>query len=323
MVYNGSAYSGNVSTSADNSGIWTAATNSTISSSSTLNISLNVLYPSVVPVSSGNVSITVAFYNGANYLLAQNYLEYNVATDQWAYPATAQFPLPATSYLDDDVLNYHSEVGWSGNLTNVDDVYIVATVNDSLLGQYYFADNYGDPATPFSSDTSLGMAVGARFFCGAIGIRNALGDLRVTAIEETQKVNLYNAYFTQATQTWNVLAVIDGVDATSSFTVESDYDNAGTNYLGSIYYDNTVAFLPDVEYGCYGCTAPVVPSTVPASVTAMAWIVILVFGALICIILLAYGASEAIKTGNTEFIKIAIIGLIGIVVAATIVAELL
>jgi hypothetical protein len=321
MVYDHLAldYSGSVSTSTANTSIWAGATNSTINSKVSLNISTNVLYPSVIPVSAGNVSTTVAFWDGANYILGQNYLDYDVDTDLWDYPATAQFPLPATSYLDADDLSYHSEVGWSGNLTNVDDVYIVAAANDSLLGQYYFFDRYGDPATPFAYDTSLDMG----YYCGAIGIRNALGDMEVTAIEETQKINLYSTDYTQATQSWNGLAVIDGVDATSGFTVETDYDNAGTDYLGSIYYDNNVAFLPDVEYGCYGCTAPVTPATIPASVTLMAWVVILVFGALLCLVLLAYGASEAVKTGNTELAKIAGYGLIALVIAAIIVEELL
>jgi hypothetical protein len=161
------------------------------------------------------------------------------------------------------------------------------------------------------------------FYCGAIGIRNALGDMTVTAIEETQKVDLYSADYTEATQSWDGLAVIAGVDATSSFEVESDYDNAGTDYLGSIYYDNNVAFSPDLEYGCYGCTPTVTPATIPASVTTMAWLVILVLGALLCLVLLAYGASVAVKTGNTELAKIAGIGIIGLIIAATIVEALL
>ena len=322
MVYNSSdtSYSGSVSTSATNDSTWGTATNSTINSKTSLNISLDVLYPSIVPVSAGNISILVAFDGGAGvYSLAQNYLDYDVDTDLWDYPATAQFPLPATSYIDADVLNYHSEVGWSANLTNVDDVYIVAAANDSLIGKYFFFDRYGDPATPFEYDTSLGTG----FYCGAIGIRNALGDMTVTAIEETQKVDLYSADYTEATQSWDGLAVIAGVDATSSFEVESDYDNAGTDYLGSTYYDNNVAFIPDLEYGCYGCTPVATPSAVPASVTAMAWIVILVFGALICLILLAYGASEAIKGGGTEFLKMALVGFITLIIASIIVAAML
>lgn len=56
----------------------------------------------------------------------------------------------------------------------------------------------------------------------------------------------------------------------------------------------------------------------------MAWIVILVFGALICLILLAYGSYEAIKgRGNADLAKIGAIGLITLVIAAIIVENLL
>jgi len=258
------------------------------------------------------------FNTGLVYTLAQNYANYDVGTDLWTYPAVAQLPLPATSYIDVDDLMYHSEVNWAGNLTNVDDVFAVATANDSFLGKYYWADHYGDPAAQWSSDVAF-----PGYFSGSLGIRNALGDQTVTAIEMTSKVDLYNNDFDMTSLTWSGFGVIAGVDATSVDRTETDYDNAATAYLGAIYYDNDVAFIPDLEYGCYGCTAPVAPSTVPTSVTMMAWIVVLVFGALICIILLAYGASEAIKGGGTEFLKVGLIGLITLIIAATIVAALL
>ncbi len=320
MVYNGSSYSGNVSSSSTNTGAWTLSTNGSLSSSISLNISTDVLYPSVVPVSAGNVSVMVAFDNGGvDYRLAQNYLQYNVSTDQWAYPATVQFPLPATSYIDAAFLAYHSEVAWSGNLTTPDDVFVVATVNDSLLGKYYFFDRYGAPVSPFSSDIALNTG----WYVGSLGIRNALGDMTVTAIEIQNKTTLWNDDYNMTTKTWDGFVELTGLDATSGTQTQSDYDNAGTDDLGAIYYDKMVAFIPDLEYGCYGCPAVVTPATIPASVTTMAWIVVLVFGALICLVLLAYGASEAIKGGSTEFVKIGAIGLITLIIAATIVAELL
>jgi hypothetical protein len=55
----------------------------------------------------------------------------------------------------------------------------------------------------------------------------------------------------------------------------------------------------------------------------MAWIVVLVFGALLCLILLAYGASEAIKGGGTEFLKIALVGFLTLIIASMIVAAAL
>ena len=320
MVYNGSNYSGNLSTSTTNDSTWTAATNSTISSSISFNISTDVLYPSVIPVTAGNVSLQVAFKNLADaYLLGQNYADYDIDTDTWAYPLPAQFPLPATSYLDVSDLSYHSEIAWE-NASNPDDVYMIATANDSVLGQYLWWDRYGDTGSPWADDGALDTG----YYAGSIGIRNALGDLSVTAIELTQKTQLYNWDYDMTSMTWGTANAIDGVDATSWLGPESDYDNAGTNYLGTIYYDNIVAFSPDLEYGCYGCTADTTPSTIPASVTLMAWIVILVFGALVCLVLLAYGGYETIKgRGNTDLMKIGAIGFITFVIAAIIVENLL
>jgi len=322
MVYNHvtSNYSATLATSSVNGSLWTSETNSSINSESSLNMSIRVFYPSVVPVSDGNVSIMVAFYNGANYMLAQNYLDYDIATDTWDYPLTAQFPLPATSYLDEDDIMYHSEVAWSGNVSIPDDVYAIATINDSLFGKVLWFDRYGDAGDEWNEDNMLDLG----YYVGSIGIRNALGDMTVTAVEQTQKTQLYSADYDITANTWSGLTAIDGIDATSGIQTEMDYDNAGTSYLGALYYDKMVAFIPDLEYGCYGCPAVVTPSTIPASVTTMAWVVILVFGALICLVLLAYGASESIKgNGRTEFVKIGAVGLITLIIAALIVEALL
>lgn len=323
MVYNSSSsgYSGSVSADCENDGTWVSATNSTINSEVSLNISLDVLYPSVVPVSAGNISVMVVFDTGVNYQLAQNYLKYNVGTDEWTYPAAATFPLPATSYIDVNDLPYHSEVGWAGNLSNVDDVYALATANDSIIGKYLWSDHYGATITPWSG---ANVVIDTGYFRGSLAIRNALGYLTASVIDQVQKVDMYQADYDMTSQSWSALATIAGIDATSGTHTESDYDNAGTDYQGVIYYDNMAAFVPDLEYGCYGCPPSNTPSSVPASVTMMAWIVILVFGALICLILLAYGASESIKgRGGIEFIKIGVAGLIGLIIAAIIVAATL
>jgi len=62
---------------------------------------------------------------------------------------------------------------------------------------------------------------------------------------------------------------------------------------------------------------------VPASVDMMAWVVILVFGALICLVMLAIGASQAIRGGSTELVKAGLVGIITLIIVATIVAATL
>lgn len=312
MVYNGSAYSANISTDISNTGSWASATNSTISSSQSLNISLDVMYPSVVPVSNENISVMVVFDTGVDFLLAQNYLHYNVSSDLWSYPAFATFPLPPTSSIDIGDLAYHSEIGWAGNLSNIDDVYVIATANDSLLGKYLFYDRYG--ITPFTYDVAL--ATGD--YVGSIGIRNALGNLVVTAVEQTQKTQLYNDDYTQATQSWAGMVAIDGIDATSGIQTESDYDNAGTSYLGTIYYDNMAAYSPDLEYGCYGCTQPT-PNVISTFGNLAGLVASLVISFLIIALLLGIAVREGMNNGWNEGTKVAIAGIIGIIIIETIV----
>jgi len=319
MVYNSSdtSYSASLSADTDNSGHWIAATNSTINSATSFNLSVDVLYPSVVPVTGGNVSVMVVFGEAPTFLLAQNYADYDVGTDTWTYPLPAQLPLPADTTIAMADLPYHSEIAWSGNLTNPDDVWAIATANSSILGKYLWNDHYGDPLSPWSDD----VAIGTGWYRGSLGIRNALGWLRATTIEIVQKRDLYESDFDMTSQTWSTLSVIGGVDATSGTHTESDYDNAGTDNLGVIYYDHMVAFVPDLEYGCYGCSVP--PAPVPESVTRIAWIIVIVFGALICIILIGYGAYESSRGRTSELAKIGAAGLIGLIIAAIIVAELL
>jgi hypothetical protein len=65
------------------------------------------------------------------------------------------------------------------------------------------------------------------------------------------------------------------------------------------------------------------PPVVNNFISTMAWVVVLVSGAFICLVLLTYGAGEALKGGNTELIKAGLIGFITFVIAAIIVAATL
>jgi hypothetical protein len=299
MVYNGSAYSGNVSADTSNTGLWGSATNSTISSSLTFNISADVFYPSVVPVSNDNISIMVVFDTGVDYLLAQNYAKYNVSTDLWTYPATATFPLPATSSIDIDDLIFHSEVAWSGNLSNTDDVFAVAMANDSVLGKYFWYDRYGSKLSPWQDDIAF-----PGYFYGSIGIRNALGDMAITAIEILSKVNLYNNDYDMTAQTWTGFYTIPGVDGTSWEGTQTDYDNAGTSYLGAIYYDNNVAYMPDLEYGCYGCS---IITPIGGAGTSLLQIILPLLIALLVLILIIKAMPDAGVKGVIMAIALAAI----------------
>lgn len=319
MVYNTSAtnYEAWGTTSVTKTGVWTGATNSTMNFSAMANTSGGFYYPSVIPVSAGNVSYQYVFELAeTGYVFGQCYADYNVSTDIWAY-GTAQEPLPATSELIPAEIMRHSEVAFA-SVNNSDDVYIVCKGNDSVIGTGLFYDRYGDPATPFADDDYLEEAD----IIATLSVRNALGNLVLTAVNTSDLANIYSADYTQATLSWNTITSVRPTNAQGAY-IMSSYDNSNSSYSDYLWLDNGVPF--DLGLGCYGCAAPApTPSTIPASVTTMAWIVILVFGALICLILLGYGAYEVSRgRGNIDLVKAGAIGFVTFVIAAIIVENLL
>jgi hypothetical protein len=158
---------------------------------------------------------------------------------------------------------------------------------------------------------------------GAMGIRNSAYKLVYSAW--TMGDNwLYSNDYSLTTGNWSGLVkVVDSTATPPLWSTMATYKYDVINPSGHTGFLYGTAPAPDIlKYGQYGI-APVTPSTVPASVAMMAWIVVLVFGALIVLIILAYGTSEAIKGGGTEFVKVGIIGLITLIIAATIVAAML
>lgn len=319
MAYNMSstAYEGWLTTSVNKSGIWTPATNSTVNISVMTNTSNGIFYPSVIPVSAGNVSVQYALIQ-ADYIMGQNFADYNVSTDIWAY-GTSQYPLPATSVLIPAEIMRHSEVAFA-SINNSDDVYMVCKGNDSIIGTGLFYDRYGDSGTPWSSDDYLEEDE----IIATLSVRNALGNLVLTAVNTSDLANIYSADYTQATLSWNTITSVRPTNAQAAY-IMSSYDHSNSSYVDYLWLDNGAPF--DLALGCYGCTAPAptpAPSTIPAAVTTMAWIVILVFGALICLMLLGYGAYEVSQgRGRMDLVKIGAIGFVTFVIAAIIVENLL
>jgi hypothetical protein len=256
----------------------------------------------------------VVFDSGSILSLAQNYAHYNVSTDLWTYPPVATLPLPPTSKIDIEDVIFHSEVAWAGNVSNTDDVFAVAMINDSVLGKYFWFDHYGLPGvTNWSSDIAF-----PGYYYGSIGIRNALGDMTITAIEILNKVDLYSNDYDMTAQTWSGMVIIDGVDGTSWEGTETDYDNAGTSYLGSIYYDNNVAVMPDLEYGCYGCTA--IPAPVgSAGTTILQLILPLLIAVLVLILILKSMPDAGVKGVIMAIALAAIVGAIAFQIVKSVV----
>lgn len=320
MVYNssGTDYDGYITTSNASVGTWVNNTNSTVKCTTMINGSYNILYPSVVPVTNGSVSVQYPYNSEViGYQVSHNIASYNVTTDLWTYNNASSI-LPASSSLFDNKLWWHSEVAYP-SVNSSDDVYFLCTANDTILGGILLFDRWG---TSWNSDDSLETDD----YRATISIRNGDGDLVLTAINGSGNTGLYSADFTQSTLSWSNITSVHTESSLYAAYVMSGYTNGSP--VGFLTLTDTEGTL-DLDLGEYGVPTPTpvptaTPSAVPESVTTMAWIVVLVFGALICILLLGYGAYEASRgQGGVELVKMGAIGLITFVIAAIIVANML
>jgi hypothetical protein len=287
------------------------------------NASRPTMYGSVIPhyTSVDNVSVQCAAYNGSVYKIIQSNILWDGAA--WARVSASQI----------DTSSWYMPTGyeWNYNAVSIDtaindnDIAIQCGQTDGGSQYRTFFNRRGNESDAWAATYAKNFGEGGYGleYIGAMSIRNAIYSIVYSGWDmQALSVDIWSNDFDAVTGGWDGIAIVD-TDVNIPFVnTMSDYryDPSGTGYVGFLYGTTND---DNLMYGLYGPAPTPAPSTVPASVTAMAWIVLLVFGALICIVLLAYGASEAIKTGRTEFIKIAVIGLIGIIVAATIVAELL
>ena len=305
MVYNATSsdYEGWLTTSNDSTGIWTAATNSTLNLFTITASDNEIYYPSVVPVSNGNVSAQYVLVSAGDFIMGQNILEYNVVTDTWT-DGGAQYPLPATSVLKPDEIWRHSEVAYA-SVNNSDDVYLVCKVNDSVIGEGLLYDRLGDPASPWASDDMLEEAD----IIATLSVRNALGNLVLTAINTSDLASIYSADYTQATLSWNTITSVRPTNAEGAY-IMSSYDHSNSSYVDYLWLDNGAPF--DLALGCYGCTispAPAAASTDPG--TTVMQIIIPLLVAITVVVLALKGIGE-VNTVNAIVILM-IATLIGVI----------
>lgn len=278
-------------------------------------------YGSVIPYwdETKNVSVQYVYYNGSACKLYQTDIEWNgsswneeggviVDTSDWYLPSGYEWDYNAVSI--DSVAN-DNDIAIQCLQTNGTDTrtFFNRKGVDDAPSQWdsTYARNFGE------GDTDKYLKT------GAMSIRDTSGNLVYSGWNELDDWIESNDY-DLATGYWDGIQEVyeDNIYIPYwSAMADYQYDWFGTGDVGFIYGSITTDTL---RYGLYG---PTTPATVPTSVDMMAWIVVLVFATFVCLILLAYGASEAIKGNGVEFLKVALIGLITLVIAATIVAELL
>lgn len=280
------------------------------------------MYGSVIPIYNDmtNVSVQYADYNGSVYKISQ----FNLLFDGATWSKGTLYGIDTSGWYLSDIMEWdYNAISIPTNI-NPSDIAIQCLQTDGVEYRAFF-NRRGDELDPWAATYARNFGEGgwAYNYVGAMGIRNAIYALVWSGWDmEALSTDVYSADFDVITGNWT--GPIDEYTETNIPLVStmSDYmyDEGGTGLVGFLYGTTTDN---NIMYGLYGPVAPAPASTIPASVTAMAWIVLLVFGTLICLVLLAYGASEAIKTGRTEFLKIALIGFITLIIAAIIVENLL
>jgi len=287
------------------------------------NVSLPAMYGSIIPLftSTANVSVQCANSNGSVYKILQVNISWNGTA--WNKGTTSTI----------DTSGWYLKTGFEWNYNAVS-MHTPANENDIAIqcGQYNgslyrtFFNRRANESDAWGSSgvyaRNFGQGAADDWYVGAMGIRSSAHNLVWSGWDMLGgSEHVYSADYDNVTGDWTGPVVVyhDADIPMVSTMANYFWDFGGDGEQGFIYGTDTSDI---VMYGLYG-PATTTASTIPASVTAMAWIVILVFGALICIILLAYGASESIKGNGTEFVKIGAVGLLTLIIAAMIVEALL
>ena len=284
------------------------------------NASLQTKFGSVIPyaVSTYNVSFQYACNNSSVYKIVQNSVEWNgtawkantsdnIDTSGWYLPAGYEDDYNAISYP---------------NAVNTNDVAIQCLQTNGSQYRVFFNRKGAAGATEWDSTWARNFGAGATAVyqsVGAMGIRSSSYKLVYSAW--TMGDNwIYSNDYNASPGNWSGLAKVYNETAYTplySTMATYKYDVISTKAETGFLYGSVLS--DSLRYGKYG----IAPSTVSTSVSLMAWMVLLVFGAVICLVLFAYGASEVARNGSKEFLKIAIVGFLTLIIAAIIVAATL
>ena len=286
------------------------------------NSSLQTKFGSVIPyaVSTYNVSFQYACNNSSVYKIIQNSIEWNGVT--WAANTSDSIDTSGW-YLAAGFEDDYNAVSYP-NVINPNDVAIQCLQTNGSQYRVFFNRKGAAGANEWDATWARNFGQGATAVyqsIGAMGIRNSSYKLDYSAW--TMGDNwIYGNDYNPVTGNWSGLVKTYNESLVPLYSTMATYKYDVINPKAETGFLYGTAPLGDsLRYGKYGQVST--PSAVSSSVALMAWIVILVFGALVCLILLAYGASESIKGGGKEFIKIGVVGLLTIIIAAIIVAATL
>lgn len=299
-------------TEVNTSHIWSPATNSTINCSTLYNASYEIMYPSVIPVSSGNVSVLYVVGSVGNYP-EQNYARYNTSADLWDYNVVADV---MSAPGDMPYPWVHSEVSIS-TINDSDDVFVVCQIDDSMAGDMLYATHRGDPGTPF--DNIYFQNLSGDEWVATISNRRDLDTIVVTAINQNDYDSIWSADFDLNTMMWNSL-IDRGIVTNTWEWVMSAYDDLSNDSLGFLYLEDQIMYIDsNLNFGCYGCTPIVPPAPAPTDPgTNILQLVLPLLWAMVVLVAVIIAGTK----GPLEALVTAVVGIAGLITIIALVASL-
>ena len=275
-------------------------------------------YGSVIPFATDtkNVSVQYAYYNGSRSKLYQTDIEWNgtswnqetsviVDTSSWYLPSGYEWDYNAVSIVTDANVNDVAIQCLQSNGTDARTFFNRKGADDAPAEwNSFYARNFGEGATDDYLRT------------GAMSIRNSDNDLVYSSWNENDDWISSNDYDTSSGY-WDGIQNVYNDPTVPYWSTMADYhyDHSGTGDVGFIY--GSVGGTDDLRFGLYG--PPVIPPAVTGFINATGTIVSLLISFLLIVLLLGIALKEGYNNGWNEATKIAITGIIGIIVIETII----
>lgn len=296
---------------------WTPATGFPMNNLSA-NASRPTMYGSVIPLyTSDNVSVQCAAYNGSEYKLIQTNVIWNGSS--WTRISATQ--IDSSSWYLPSLFEWDYNAVSIDTLINDNDVAIQCVQTDGAEYRIFF-NRRGNESDIWAATYARNFGEGGwgSLYVGAMGIRNAIYSIVYSGWDMVAlSVNISSNDFDAITGDWDGIAVVDTDANIPLVSTMSDYtyDPAGTGYIGFLY---GTTIDDNLMYGLYGpALPPVIPTVVSDFVNATGMIVSILISFLIIVLLLGIAIKEGLDNGWNEAIKIAIAGIIGVVIIETII----
>jgi len=263
----------------------------------------NVMYPSVIPITDGNISLMYVADTGllGSLQLIQQYVNgWTMETEPLSVVNSPLNPIDLNNAM------YHSEVSINTSL-NPNDIFVVWAENESGTNRMMF-NRYGNPGENWMDSQELAMYLNP----AAISIRNDIGGITVTAVNGISLTDIMSS--DGARPNYVMTPLVDVMNTSMTwYSIMASYQHGSP--LGFLYLDNGMPF--DLNLGEYGSEEPATPPSVSATLTVMMQIIgilVLIIGILLLIAILfkAEGLGIAGKIGIV--FGISLLMVIGVIV---------